>query len=48
MNQFDKDFNLFSKLIMGWWAFVAILSCLSLSGLVYVVWKVLLYFGVLP
>ena len=46
-DDFDKDFARAQKFAYAWFIFVALLSLALLSGLVFVVYKVLVFFGIM-
>ena len=47
MDDFDKMFNRTAYFIMAGWAFMFLLACSALSGIGFVVYKVLAFYGVM-
>jgi len=45
--KFDKQFEVASKLFIGAWIAGVILSLASIAGVVFVVYKILVHFGIL-
>lgn len=46
-DEFDKQFDKAKKFAIGWFIFVAFLAIALLSGLVFVIYRLMLYFGIL-
>lgn len=47
MEDFDKDFKLMTRMIIGCWIGIGMVSLLSLGFSIFVVVKLMQYFGVL-
>ena len=44
---FDKKVNRVQNLAIGWFVFVALMALGSLAGVGYVIYRILLHFGIL-